>query len=112
METYDTTVREYLRAGHAEVVEGPPLDSSKVYYMPHREVIREHALIKKVQIVFGTSFHEKGCFSLNECLEKGENLYKDLVKVLLRFKMHRVALLAYIEKVFLQILIAEKNGCL
>lgn len=46
---------------------------------------------------------------MNECLEKGENLYQDLVKVLLRFRTHRIALLADIEKAFLQISIAEKD---
>ncbi|KAH7959146.1 hypothetical protein HPB49_008895 [Dermacentor silvarum] len=74
LETYDNTIREYLRAGYAEIVEGPPLDPTKVYYMPHREVIREHATITKVRILFDASLHAKGCFSVNECLEKGDNL--------------------------------------
>ncbi|KAH7973409.1 hypothetical protein HPB49_000835 [Dermacentor silvarum] len=67
-------MREYLRAGHVETVEGPHLDPTKVYYMPHREVIQEHALTTKVGIVFAASSHAKRCFSLNVCLEKGENL--------------------------------------
>lgn len=76
--------------------------------MPHKEVIREQALTTKVRIVFDASSHAKGCNSLNECLENGDNLYQDLGKIL-RFRTHRIAMLADIEKAFLQISIKEED---
>ncbi|KAH6924053.1 hypothetical protein HPB50_010846 [Hyalomma asiaticum] len=72
LETYDKTIGAYLRAGHAEIVERPPLDPTKVYYVLRREVIREHPLTTKVRIVFDASSDAKGCFSLNECLKKDD----------------------------------------
>lgn len=41
--------------------------------------------------------------------KRSENLYQDLEKVLLPFRMHRVTLLADIEKALLEISIAEKD---
>ncbi|XP_037509595.1 uncharacterized protein LOC119386346 [Rhipicephalus sanguineus] len=77
--------------------------------MPHKEVIREQALTTKVRVVFDASSRARGCKSLNECLEKGDNLYQDLVKILLRFRTHPIAITADIEKAFLQISIKEED---
>lgn len=105
----DTTIRDCLLAGHAEVVKDTPRNPVKVYYMPHKEVIREQTLTTKVRVVFEASSKARGCKSLNECLEKGDNLYRDLVKILLRFRTHPIAVMADIEKAFLQISIKEED---
>ncbi|XP_037528988.1 uncharacterized protein LOC119406321 [Rhipicephalus sanguineus] len=109
LQTYDDTIREYVRAGHAEIVDDVPPEPDKLYYMPHKEVIREQALTTKVRVVFDASSHDKGCKSLNECLEKGDNLYQDLGKILLRFRTHPIAVIADIEKAFLQISIRKED---
>ncbi|XP_037521436.1 uncharacterized protein LOC119398677 [Rhipicephalus sanguineus] len=109
LQTYDDTIREYVRAGHAEIVDDVPPEPDKLYYMPHKEVIREQALTTKVRVVFDASSHDKGCKSLNECLEKGDNLYQDLGKILLRFRTHPMAVIADIEKAFLQISIRKED---
>lgn len=77
--------------------------------MPHKEVMREQALTTKMRVVFDASSHAKGCKSLNDCLQKGDNLYQDLVQILLRFRTHPVAVIADIEKAFLQIAIREDD---
>lgn len=84
-------------------------DVTKVYYLPHKEVIREHTLTTEVRIVLDASSRAKGCFSSNECLVNNEKLYADLVNILLRFRTHRIDLLVDIEKAFLQILIGEQH---
>ncbi|XP_037505495.1 uncharacterized protein LOC119381810 [Rhipicephalus sanguineus] len=109
LQTYDATIRDYLLARHAEVVKETSRNPAKVYYMPHKEVIREQALTTKVRVVFYASSRAPGCKSLNECLEKGDNLYQDLVKILLRFRTHPIAIMADIKKAFLQISIKEED---
>ncbi|XP_037506909.1 uncharacterized protein LOC119382991 [Rhipicephalus sanguineus] len=108
MEKYDTTIRQYWQMGHAEVVPERQSDNA-VYYMPHREVVREDSLTTKLRVVFDASSHEKGYMSLNDCLDKGTNLNPDLLRVLLSFRRHPIAINADIEKAFLQIEIQESD---
>lgn len=61
--------------GHAEMVDDVPPDPKKLYYMPHKKVIREQALTTKVRVVFDASSHDQECKSLNECLEKRDDTY-------------------------------------
>lgn len=48
------------------------LQTSKLYFVPHKEVIRERAFTMIVLVVFDTSLHDEASRSLNECLEKGD----------------------------------------
>ncbi|XP_077547597.1 uncharacterized protein LOC144159784 [Haemaphysalis longicornis] len=98
MERYDATIRTYLEEGSAERV--PPTDNvprGRLYYMPHRAVIREDRSTTKVRIVFDASSHENGAKSLNENLEAGPNLNPDVVTLLLRFRRYKVAKTADVE---------------
>ncbi|XP_037518262.1 uncharacterized protein LOC119395041 [Rhipicephalus sanguineus] len=55
------------------------------------------------------SSHVKGYISLSECLDKGTNLNLDLLQVLLRFQCYLVAIIADMEKAFLQLEIQEPD---
>ncbi|XP_037515323.1 uncharacterized protein LOC119391742 [Rhipicephalus sanguineus] len=107
-EKYDTTIRQYLQMGHAEAVPDRNADNT-VYYMPHREVVREDSLTTKLRVVFDASSHVKGYMSLSDCLDKGTNLNPDLLQVFLRFRCYPIAINADIEKAFLQIEIQEPD---
>ncbi|XP_077548213.1 uncharacterized protein LOC144161022 [Haemaphysalis longicornis] len=110
LERYDSTIREYLKEGSAERV--PPTkgqSSERLYYMPHRAVIREDRTTTKVRIVFDASSNESGAKSLNENLESGPSLIPDVARLLLRFRRYKVAMIADIEKAFLQIGLRESD---
>lgn len=111
LQRYDIVIRQYLELGHAEVVpKDSPLDRDRaIYYMPHREVIREESLTTKLRVVFDASSHTQGVPSLNDCLDKGVNLNPELLQVLLRFRWFPVAINSDIEKAFLQIEIQETD---
>ncbi|XP_068734586.1 uncharacterized protein [Montipora capricornis] len=58
----------------------------------------------KVRIVYDASAKaRKGCNSLNECFYRGPVILEDLCGLLLRFRTHKVALTADIERAFLQL---------
>ena len=58
----------------------------------------------KVRIVYDASSKaKKGREKLNECLYRGPVIIEDLCGLLLRFRAHKVALTADIEKAFLQV---------
>ncbi|KRZ46906.1 hypothetical protein T02_4085, partial [Trichinella nativa] len=56
----------------------------------------------KCRIVFDASAHFRRT-SLNRQLEAGPSLQSDLVKILLRFRRHRIGVQADVSRMFLQI---------
>ena len=56
-----------------------------------------------MRIVYDASARvSSDALSLNDCLHTGPNLMQDLIGVLLKFRTHRIAFTADIEKAFLQ----------
>lgn len=106
---YDSTIRSYMTLGHAERVKEIGPSSFPVYYMPHHAVIRSESTTTKVRVVFDASSHGPEYTSLNEHLEKGPRLLADLTTLLIKFRLHPIALTADIEKAFLQICIREQD---
>jgi len=105
---YDNEIRQLVNKKIAEKV----LNSSSgypIYYMPHKPVYREEKTTSKLRIVFDASSSELGYTSLNDHLSPVDNTVADLLVVLLKFRSNRVALIADIEKAFLQISIDEND---
>lgn len=105
---YDGVIQEYLAEGIVEEVPNVETEN-QVYYLPHHPVIKENRTTTKLRIVFDASSHEKDSRSLNECLHTGPNLNPDLLSVLIKFRQHRVAMMADITKAFLQIGLNERD---
>ncbi|XP_064471859.1 uncharacterized protein LOC135386067 [Ornithodoros turicata] len=111
---YDKAIRSYIQDGHAEQVpmksaECPAMTSERIYYMPHREVIKEQSSSTKIRIVFDASSHARACTSLNDHLEKGPKLHPDLLDVLVRFRMKSIGMTGDIQKAYLQIGVKEED---
>ena len=60
------------------------------------------------KVVFNAT-SKTGKLSLNDCLYSGPSLITNLVKILIRFRTYKVALLSDLEKAFLQIKVKEDN---
>ncbi|XP_068726524.1 uncharacterized protein [Montipora capricornis] len=103
LKQYDGVIREQLHSGVVEMVPQdqipPPGD---VHYLPHRTVVRLDRDTNKVTVVYDASSKVFGP-SLNDCLHIGPSLNPLLFDILLRFRIHEVALTADIEKAFLNI---------
>lgn len=91
LERYDKAIRQYTTDGHAEVVLLRGTDK-RVYYMPHREVLKEDHTTTKWKVVFDASSFAPGHLSLNECLDKGSHLSPEVLEVLLKFRTHKIDL--------------------
>lgn len=89
---YDNAVRDYMDSKCAEEA---PVETSnlKTYYMPHHSAYRDDKITTKLRVVFDASAYEPGFLSLNEHLWSGG----------------RVALIADVEKAFLQIGLVETD---
>lgn len=105
---YDTTIKEQLYRGIVERVELPAECPEEAHYLPHHAVVRRDKDTTKVRIVFDASAHSDGP-SLNDCLHAGPKFNQRILDILCRFRVHRVAVTADIEKAFHMVSVAKKD---
>ncbi|XP_064482892.1 uncharacterized protein LOC135395725 [Ornithodoros turicata] len=87
----------------------PAKSGEVVYYMPHQAVLRETSSTTKLRVVFDCSSSNGSTKYLNDCLEVGLNLNLDVVELMINFRINKVALVADVEKAFLQIQVKEDD---
>ena len=109
LKEYDAIIKEQLEKGIVEVVDNPwNSTSEKVHYIPHHAVFRNDKQTTKLRIVYDASSKTNGP-SLNDCLYAGPAFGQSIFDIVLRFRVHKVALVADIEKAFLMVSIAEED---
>ena len=109
LQRYDTVIKEQLKEGIVEVVQDPWTSVvEKLHYIPHHGVIRDDKQTTKLRIVYDASAKEDGP-SLNDCLYAGPPFGQFIFDILVRFRLHQVALVADIEKAFLMISVDKKD---
>ena len=108
-ELYQNAMKQYITDGHARETNQEDEKNENTRYLPHHAVFREDKTSTKCRIVFDASSQTPDGVSLNSCLLKGPKLQPDLVHVLIRFRCHRVAIMADIKKMFLQICLLKKE---
>lgn len=106
--TYSEIIRGQEKDGVIERVSTKDPINGRVYYMPHKAVVKNESSTTKVRVVFDASARHRG-ISLNDCLDKGMSKFTDLFGVLIRFRCHRHVILADIEKAFLTVAVREKD---
>ena len=107
VQKYDDIIKDQLRKGIIEKVRTESNCTLK-HYIPHHAVINPTKATTKVRIVYDASAKTKPeNNSLHECLYRGPILLQNLTGILLRFRMKQIAMVADIEKAFLQIGLQE-----
>lgn len=100
---YDSIIKTQLQQGIVELVDASAaVDVPGVHYLPHRAVIRRDKQTTKLRIVYDASAKSTGP-SLNDCLHPGPKFDQKILDILNRFRVHRIAITADIEKAFLMI---------
>ena len=103
LKQYDHVIKEQLQSGVVELVPQDEIPQpGNVHYLPHRGVVRLDRDTTKIRVVYDASSKVFGP-SLNDCLHVGPSLNPLLFDILLRFRVHEVAITADIEKAFLNI---------
>ena len=99
---FEAVIDEYFTMGHAEPV--PAIDLEKpphsVFYLPMQAVRKQSSTTTKVRAVFDASAKTSTGVSLNDTLLVGPTVHSSLVDVLLRFRLHRVALIADVSRMY------------
>ena len=106
LKQYSDIINEQLKNNIVEEVNDNLPTIGETYHMPHQTVIRQDHATSKLRVVYYASFKLKSP-SLNDCLEAGKSRYTDFFEILIRFRIHNIAVVADIEKAFLNIEIQE-----
>ncbi|XP_045460360.1 uncharacterized protein LOC123670835 [Harmonia axyridis] len=107
-QNYKEFIREYIKLGHMKTAEAQPLNGIQVF-LPHQCVIKADSTTTSTRVVFDGSAKTSTGYSLNDVLHSGPKIQQDLTDILFRWRKHRVALTADIEKMYRQIKIAEED---
>ena len=106
---YTKIVEEQLEEGVVERVPNKPT-GERVFYLPHKAVVRTEAVTTKVRMVFDASAKPHPlATSINECMYTGPSLQPLLWDIMTRTRMSENILLGDIKKAFLQIGIKEED---
>ena len=107
---YDSVIKDQMNKGIVEVVQDPSTDtcSDRIHYLPHHGVVRQDKTTSKLRIVYDASARTNGP-SLNSCLYTGPSFGQSIFDILVRFRLHSVALAGDIEKAFLMVSVMEKD---
>ena len=99
---YSEFMGEIIKQHHAEIVpESEIYTSEKIWYIPHHGVYHPKKP-HKIRVVFDCSCKFKD-FCLNENMMQGPDLTNNLVGILCRFRMNKVAFTCDIQQMFHQV---------
>ncbi|XP_035227029.1 uncharacterized protein LOC118199315 [Stegodyphus dumicola] len=97
------------RLGHMELIPENEIDvpANSSFYLPHHSVPDKNG--DKFRVVFDGSAKSSSGISLNEKLMVGPQLQIDLTTLIIRFRIHRIAITADIEKMYRQIILKDAD---
>ena len=103
---FQKTIDDHLARGY--IVQVPPNDTTvKKWYLPHHPVTNIHKPGKLRRVTNASSvFRGK---SLNSILLTGPGFLCTLTGLILRFRLHRIAISTNIEPMFMQVLVNPKD---
>lgn len=109
LKQYDSIIRDQIKGGIVEPVPGEDSSPNLCHYLPHHAVVRNDKATTKLRIVYDASARVADGPSLNDCLHKGPKFNQLILDILLRFRVFKYALIADLEKAFLQISVLEDD---
>jgi len=101
-EEVEKVIDEYFVNKHAEPVPRADLEKppSEVFYLPMHVVHKESSTTTKLRAVFDASAKTSTGTSFNDISLVGPTVHPPLVDVLIRFRSHRIALIADVSRMY------------
>ncbi|GIY59832.1 reverse transcriptase [Caerostris darwini] len=106
---YHKFMEDYLKLGHMELIPENEIDvpANSSFCLPHHPVPNKSG--DKFREAFDGSAKSSTGVSLNDKLMVGPQLQTDLTTILIRFRMHKIAITADIEKMYWQIILKDSD---
>ena len=110
-EEVEKVIDEYFVNKHAEPVPQADLEKppSEVFYLPMHMVRKELSTTTKLRAVFDASAKTFTGTSLNDILLVSPTVHPPLVDVLIRFRSHRIALIADVSRMYRAIRLSDTD---
>ncbi|XP_011882138.1 PREDICTED: uncharacterized protein LOC105569894, partial [Vollenhovia emeryi] len=105
---YSSFMREYIKLNHMSIVNSESTIMNPTY-LPHHGVLHESSLTTKLRVVFDGSVRTTAGISLNDTVMIGARLQDNLIDIMLRFRLHAIAITADLKKMYRQILVHEAD---
>lgn len=107
---YADCINGYIKLAHVEKISNVDQSATGSHcYLGHHAVIKETSTSTRVRVVFDASQKTASGHSLNDCLYIGPRLQDELFTIALRWRKHRIAMTADVEKMYRQILVADED---
>lgn len=108
---FNAVMEEYFEKDHAELVPAADLEkpTHEVFYLPMHVVLKESSSTTKVRAVFDASASSSTGVSLNDQLLVGPTVHSTLIDVLLRFRLHRIALTTDVSRMYRAVLLEDSD---
>lgn len=108
---YSDFISEYIMLKHMEPIDTKQFTTSseESFYLPHHAVIKNTSTTTKLRVVFDASARSSSGISLNDKMLTGPTIQQDLWTILLRWRKHKFAFTADIEKMYRQIMITPEH---
>lgn len=100
---YVDFMADYIRQGHARLLMKPINSTEPHYFIPHYGID-----CGKFRVVFDASAPTSAGTSCNDLQLTGTKLQEDLADIFMRFRKHRMALVADVRQMYRQIPVLEK----
>lgn len=105
--SYCKQIREYKDKGYISLVDGPKLQESKTWYLPHFAVFNPNKP-GKFRLVFDAASKVKGV-SLNSQLLTGVDRLLRIDEVLVNFRLHDVILTGDVNEMFHRVMVRKED---
>lgn len=104
---YKKFIDQYVELGHGKYIDINQYDLKKdpVYFLPHHPVIKQDSKTTKLRVVFDGSMKTNKKVSLNDMLMKGPVVQKDLLDILIAFRLDKYFFISDIKMMFRFILL-------
>jgi len=102
-EDYRKFMKEYEDLGHMVEVNPDSENPPHTYYIPHHFVLKQESTTTKFRVVFDASAKTTTGSSLNDTMMIGPTLQDTLMNIVIRFRLHKIAFTADIQKMYRQV---------
>lgn len=107
---YKKVMEEYIALNHMTEVDQSDIDNPKAVYLPHHAVVNKEKETSKVRIVYNASSKGYNGVSLNDDLLAGPKLQQDLRHLIMRWRTHRISIVADLVKMFRQVRVHDEDA--
>lgn len=106
---YHEFMKDYLNAGHMELIPRSEKNNPLHYYIPHHSILKPSSITMKLRVVFNASARTAAGRSLNESMYTGPTLQPHIQLVLLRARLWKYVFMADIRQMYRKILIRPED---